>query len=133
MKKEDVKYIVVHCSDSPQGRGDDAETIHRWHLERKPVPFDGIGYHYVITEDGTCQNGRPLYWQGSHAYGYNNKSVGICLIGKGDYTKEQMSTLRTLTGYLDGIFVNALVVGHNDLNKGKTCPMFDVKEWYKND
>lgn len=130
MNKDDIKYIVVHCSDSPQGRGDDAATIHQWHTARN---WSGIGYHYVITEDGTCQNGRPLYWQGSHAYGYNDKSVGICLIGEGDYTNEQMDTLRTLTGYLDGMFVNALVVGHNDLDEGKECPLFDVKAWYKQD
>ena len=128
MKKEDVKYIVVHCSDSPQGRGDDASSIHRWHLANG---WDGIGYHYVITEDGTCQNGRPLYWHGSHARGYNFNSIGICLIGQGKYTKEQMDTLRTLTGYLDGMFVNALVVGHGDLDKSKECPLFDVKAWYK--
>ena len=128
MKANDVEYIIVHCSDSPQGRGDDAEIIHNWHTERG---WDGIGYHYVITEDGTCQNGRPLYWQGSHARGYNSKSIGICLIGQGTYTLEQWSTLETLVSYLDGMFVNALVVGHNDLDKHKTCPLFDVKEWHK--
>lgn len=125
---EDLKYIVVHCSDSPQGRGDNAETIHRWHLEKG---WDGIGYHYVIDENGNCENGRPLYWQGSHVRGYNGKSIGICLIGEGEYTDAQYSTLRTLIGYMETLAPNALVVGHNDLDKHKTCPKFDVKAWYK--
>ena len=47
-----IDAIVVHCSDSPHGRGNNAETIHGWHLARK---WSGIGYHYVILEDGTVQ------------------------------------------------------------------------------
>ncbi len=123
-----MKYIIIHCSDSPHGRDDGAEEIHRWHLEKD---WSGIGYHHVIKEDGQCQKGRPHYWMGAHCKGYNRDSIGICLIGEGSYTFDQWDTLRILVDYLTGLYPDALVVGHNDLDKNKTCPMFDVKAWYQ--
>ena len=127
MKKEDVKYIVVHCSDSPQGRGDNAETIHNWHMQRG---WNGIGYHYIILESGKVEYGRPDYWIGSHVKNYNHKSLGICLIGQGSYTEEQYNALGHLIKRLVRRFPNGVLVGHRDLDSGKTCPMFDVREWW---
>lgn len=114
---------VIHCSDSPQGRGDTAETIHGWHLERG---WDGIGYHYVILEDGTVEAGRPEYWSGSHARGYN-KSMGICLIGIDDFTHAQFISLERLLK--DKGLKSKEVVGHYAVNDGKTCPNFDVEKF----
>lgn len=125
-----MKYLVVHCSASPQNRGDTAIEIHRWHQERD---FDGIGYHKVILEDGTVQQGRPDYWQGSHAYPHNHESMGVCLIGKGgDATPEQLVALaKVLACWLEK-HPQAEVVGHRDLNSGKACPGFDVIAWWGN-
>ena len=127
MKASEVDYIVVHCSDSPQGRGDTATTIHQWHLANG---WDGIGYHRVILEDGKVENGRPLYWVGSHARGYNSKSIGVCLIGDGIYTLKQFDSLRKLIFKLLERSPQAKVIGHCDIDSGKTCPKFDVKEWW---
>jgi len=114
---------VIHCSDSPQGRGDNAETIHNWHLERG---WDGIGYHYVILEDGTIENGRPEYWKGSHAKGYND-AVGICLIGDDKFTHSQFIALE---GLLKGHgYKHNEVVGHYAVNKEKSCPNFNVEQY----
>lgn len=127
MKASDIKYIIVHCSASPQGRGDTAETIHAWHLARG---WSGIGYHRVILEDGKVENGRPLYWMGAHVRDYNRKSWGICLIGDGVYTFEQWDALRKLIFKLLERAPQAKVVGHCDLDSSKTCPKFDVKHWW---
>lgn len=123
-----MKKIVIHCSDSPHGRGDDAETIHRWHLERG---WSGIGYHFVITESGEIQNGRPLYWQGAHVNGHNKDTVGICLIGRESFTDAQFASLGNLTKGLRKTYAleKKDVVGHSELDKGKTCPNFDVREF----
>lgn len=118
--------VVIHCSASPHGRGDNAETIHRWHLERG---WAGIGYHYVITEDGTLEHGRPEYWAGAHVKGNNLGSVGICLIGDDHFTPEQFDALDDL---LDDILTRhegVEIYGHYQLDSGKTCPNFDVPEW----
>ena len=127
MKASEIEYIVVHCSDSPQGRGDTAATIHSWHLEND---WSGIGYHRVILENGTVENGRPLYWKGAHARPYNSKSIGICLIGEGVFTFEQYDALRKLILRMLERSPQAKVVGHCDLDKNKTCPNFDVKAWW---
>jgi hypothetical protein len=119
--------IVVHCSDSPHGRGDNAETIHRWHQQRG---FDGIGYHRVILEDGTVERGRPLYWDGAHVKGHNSTTIGICLIGVDWFTPEQLSALREQIDRLKYRFGSLEVVGHRDLDDKKLCPYFNVAEWY---
>ena len=125
-----IKYILVHVSDSPQGRGDDAETIHRWHQEA-PNNWDGLGYHYCIVEDGEVQAGRPEYWQGAHVRKFNHQSIGICLIGKASITEQQDDALFDLIRYdLSLKYPEAVVVGHRDLDDRKTCPNFDIAVWY---
>jgi N-acetylmuramoyl-L-alanine amidase len=118
--------VVIHCSASPQGRGDDAATIHGWHLERG---WSGIGYHWVILEDGTRQAGRPEYWMGSHAKGHNTGSVGICLIGNENFTDEQYSELVALLREIKAENPAAVILGHYELNPGKSCPNFGVPEF----
>jgi len=120
--------IIIHCSDSPQGRGDDASTIHKWHLERN---WDGIGYHYVILEDGTVQNGRPDYWAGAHAKRYNDY-LGVCLIGKDTFTKEQFTALEVLVSVKLNEYDLTIdkVLGHYEVSE-KTCPNFDVAKFRK--
>ena len=123
-----IQYLVVHCSASPQGRGDTASTIHRWHLERG---FDGIGYHRVVLEDGTVEFGRPDYWTGAHVKGYNTGSLGVCLIGEGgDATEAQIKALSEVLTVWKIAHPQAVIVGHNDLDSGKNCPCFDVKLWW---
>lgn len=126
MCMREIKEIIVHCSDSPHGRGDDAATIHRWHLERG---FSGVGYHWVILESGEIQAGRPEYWKGAHAKNYNFGSIGICLIGQKYFTEEQLVSLRCLINLKLKQWPGAKVMGHHDVDPNKTCPNFDVKKW----
>ena len=127
MEGSEIEFIVVHISDSPHGRGDDASTIHRWHIERG---WDGIGYHRVILENGVVENGRPFYWTGSHTYGYNKRSLAICMIGDGHLEPVQLSSLYDVIHLMLKVAPQAMVVGHHDLNKSKPCPMFDAKQWW---
>lgn len=121
-----IEKIVIHCSDSPHGRGDDAKTIHRWHLERS---FSGIGYHWVITETGALQAGRPEYWLGAHVRGHNDDSIGICLIGRDVFTAAQLGTLADLVKSRLQKYPDATVYGHSDIDPNKTCPNFDVGQF----
>jgi N-acetylmuramoyl-L-alanine amidase len=120
--------IVIHCSDSPQGRGDNAETIDRWHKERG---WSSIGYHFVILEDGTIEAGRDIDKQGAHAKGYNHY-IGICLIGIDKFTDKQFESLKALvSGLMENydIMPNK-VLGHYQVDKhGKTCPNIDIVEF----
>ena len=123
----DVKYLVVHCSDSTTG---DAEEIHHWHLKNG---WDGIGYHKVITREGVIQNGRPEFWVGSHVRGNNFVSLGVCLIGKACFEDIQMHSLRDLLTRWKSKYPKAEIVGHRDLqytSQKKTCPNFDAEHWW---
>lgn len=122
-----INKIVIHCSDTPNGRPDTAEDIHRWHQEKG---WDGIGYHYVIEVDGQVRNGRPHYWQGSHVAGHNRNSLGICLVGRDQFNDAQWVSLQSLVRALDSQYEGATVLGHRDLDSEKTCPNFDVKAWW---
>lgn len=133
----DIQQIIIHCSDSSFG---DVVTLDRWHRERG---WQGCGYHHVITNgvtrqgmsyheifDGLIQDGRALNVIGSHCKDHNTHSIGICLIGLDTFTKKQMARLRWLVGlYVErfGLRVDD-VVGHYELDSGKTCPNFDVAD-----
>ena len=124
----DLNYIIIHCSDSPHGRGDTIKEIRHWHVnERK---FDDVGYHYVILEDGSIQIGRDLNTAGAHAKGYNGDSIGICLLGKDVFTKEQLNALSFLIKGLKRQFDihSDKIFGHNKVSN-KTCPNFNVVEF----
>lgn len=115
---------VIHCSDSPQGRGDNAETIHNWHLANG---WDGIGYHYVILENGVIESGRPKYWQGAHCRGYN-EDIGICLIGIDTFSEIQYNSLRVLLKSLNIRIED--IKGHYEHDTNKTCPNIDM-DWFR--
>lgn len=136
---ESVKYLVVHCADTyARMKNIDAREIDRWHRQRG---FLRIGYHFVIKRSGLVQRDpdcRPLTQPGAHVEGYNDKSIGICMVGgRGDndkpeanFTIEQYAALaETLQGLLKK-FPKAEIVGHRELNRMKTCPNFDVKKWW---
>lgn len=124
-----IDKIIVHCSASPQDRGDDAATIHRWHKERG---FDGIGYHAVILENGDIQYGRPVFWTGAHCKGYNTGTLGVCLIGMGgDATEQQLFSLVGLIKIWRKDNPGAEIAGHNEYSD-KSCPGFNVKYWWQN-
>ncbi|MDE1464806.1 N-acetylmuramoyl-L-alanine amidase [Spartinivicinus poritis] len=122
-----ITKLVVHCSDTPDERDISAEDIHQWHKEKG---WDGIGYHKVIKRDGTIENGRPDYWPGAHVRGYNSYSLGVCLIGRDCITSEQLVSLEKVIDDWLLKYPKAEIVGHCDLDPGKTCPNFDVQDWW---
>lgn len=133
LKPDNIRYIIVHCSDSPSGRGDNARTIHRWHTGRARDPFDCIGYHKVILENGTVEVGRQEYMRGAHAGpDYNWRSLGVCLIGRDGFTSAQYRALWGVLKDWKSRYDIQKVVGHRDVNPSKTCPNFDVAEFCDN-
>lgn len=152
MRKIDT--IIIHCSDSPNGRalftgklGDKnfatpVQEIDRWHRERgfKRLPewrkrqnpeLTSIGYHFVICTRGAVAAGRHLDEIGAHCQGYNATSIGICLVGKDKFSIEQWLSLAKVIESLKKTYPAARVLAHHDLNTAKTCPNFDVVEWMR--
>lgn len=131
-------FIVIHCSATRPSQNIGAIDIDCWHRERG---FSQIGYHFVITRDGTLEKGRDLELAGSHVKGFNQRSIGICLVGgineedhrapENNFTGKQFATLEFVLKDLRRRYPKAVIIGHHDLNPLKACPSFSVKEWIK--
>ena len=118
------------------------EEIRKWHTDPEEDGGRGwsdIGYLYVIRRSGGVETGRGVLEAGAHVRGYNNKSVGICLVGGVDadgnaednYTPGQMESLVKLLLGLEVTFPMAFVQGHRDFpDVDKECPCFDVVPWW---
>lgn len=153
-----ITNIVVHCSASLWGC---TREIRKWHTDPKPKGngWSDIGYHFVILNgyvgphffipslDGCIEAARYLdedvYIEvdeiGIHTLGYNETSVGICLIGiKGSRqfpTDPQSSSLKSLL--LDLCKQYKIepknIKGHYETEsgrlQGKTCPDFDMEPY----
>lgn len=132
-----VDYIAVHNSATPASMDIGAEEIDVWHRQRGWL---GIGYHYVIRRDGTLETGRPEEQPGAHVRGFNQRSIGIVLVGgtkpdaktpETNFTEEQYITLRILIDDLKARYPDATVQGHRDFPRvHKACPGFDAGHWY---
>jgi N-acetylmuramoyl-L-alanine amidase len=134
----EINKIIIHCSDSDVNSHDNIETIRKWHTERGFTGPDGvsdtlddIGYHYVITKSGKTFVGRDENEIGAGVKGYNKNSIHVCLTGKNEFSIQQFNYLEILLIDLCGRYgLEAKdIYGHCELDKGKTCPNFNVKDW----
>lgn len=132
-----IKEIIIHCSDTPDGKDFTVSDIKQWHLARG---FNDIGYHYVIYRDGSVHKGRDVNVSGAHCTNHNSISIGICYIGgreavstkpKDTRTEAQKIALVDLLKSLKKIYPNATIHGHLEF-AAKACPCFDVKQEYSN-
>lgn len=127
LNPSDIKYIVVHCSDTPDEDNLNACDIHKMHIS---FGWEGIGYHKIILRSGEIESGRPEYWVGAHAFGINNISLGVCLIGQKKFKKAQLNSLKKVILDWKYKFPSAIIKGHKDaILTSKTCPNFDVNQW----
>lgn len=134
--------IVVHCAATKPSMDIGAREIGQWH---RAQGWLSIGYHFVIRRDGQVEEGRPHDVVGSHVKGFNERSIGICLVGgiddqgkpEDNFTDDQKAALHALLWRYtsgiehEGLYADLPVVGHRDLDSGKACPSFDVQAWLK--
>lgn len=135
-----IDHIVIHCSDTPNGRHVRDFDVDRWHRERGfqrseqwrkqfNPGLSSIGYHFLIDVNGALFTGRALEEVGAHVRGYNSRSIGICMAGRDRFTGAQWLQLAANVRSLQKKFPAARVVGHRDLDPKKRCPCFDVAGW----
>jgi len=137
-----INKIYLHCTATKGDETGDVsvETVRRWHTS-EPRSWSDIGYHYLITRDGTVNVGRPIEKAGAHVLGDNATSVGIAYTGGlhaetgiawDTRTPEQIKALKTLVNALREVFPTIVSVhGHNEVS-AKACPCFNVSAEYVN-
>lgn len=115
------------------------EEIRRWHRD---LGWKDIGYHWIIDRDGQIAAGRPETMTGSHVRGYNERSLGICLIGghgsaatdpfEANFTPAQKRALVQLISDVKSRTPIKRIRGHSEV-AAKACPGFTVakQEWLK--
>ncbi len=135
-----IKYIMIHCTSTPEGREVSGEEIDKWHRDRG---WQMAGYHYLIHLDGTIEHLRPEYMKAAacRVGDANQCGIHVCYVGgirrKADGSDEyadtrtaaQKTSLRFWITHLKEEYPQAKIVGHRDFDKGKACPCFDVKEY----
>ncbi|KAF7600158.1 MAG: N-acetylmuramoyl-L-alanine amidase [Candidatus Dactylopiibacterium carminicum] len=160
-----INLILIHCAATPNGKSlfrgkagepgfqTPAEAIDGWHAQRgfrrDPAALPrlnpslrSIGYHFLIYTNGQIVTGRHTDEIGAHCQGYNQRSLGICLIGTDKFTRAQWESLAYLQTSLAGKYPNAAWKGHRDMSPDqnrngivepfewlKVCPGFDVSAW----
>ena len=146
-----LKYLVIHCTATPELREVSREDIEQWHI--KENGWSRVGYSDMIHLDGSLENLIEFdqddtvdNWEISNgASGYNSISRHVVYVGgaaktkpkdlnyfplKDTRTHEQHETLELYVRFMIKRHPNIIVCGHNQIsNKG--CPSFDVPKWLR--
>ncbi len=147
MKKE-LKYLVLHCTATPEGREVTVSDIRMWHTAPPPKGrgWKKPGYTDLFHLDGSVErivdNNEDNFvddWEITNgAAGYNQISRHIVYSGgcdrnmkpKDTRTAAQREALRKYVLEFHAKHPNVKIVGHNQL-AAKACPSFNVPEWLK--
>jgi len=115
--------IIVHHEAGNNGFNS-VNEYHRRKWNSKSTLGYFIGYQYYIDKDGKLYKGRSEAEQGIHAKGWNNRSIGICLMGNFMNEEPKPAQLNTLNRLIKQIKVERViknVYGHRQV--GSTlCP-----------
>lgn len=146
-----MKYLVIHCTATPEGREVTAADIRHWHTD--PVSKGGrgwkqVGYTDLIHLDGKVErlvgnneDAEVDPWEITNgAAGYNSVSRhvvyagGVAKDGKTAKDTRTQAQLKAMTEYVRDFharFPQIRIVGHHELNPHKACPSFDVQAWLR--
>lgn len=150
MSRKSLKYLVLHCTATREGREVSSAEIRRWHTS--PVSEGGrgwkqVGYTDLIHLDGSVErlveNNEDAWvddWEVTNgAKGYNSVSRHVVYaggVGADGKTPKDTRTAAQLQAMAD--YVRAFhrkhpgvrIIGHNEI-AAKACPSFDVQRWLK--
>ncbi len=145
-----LKYLVLHCTATPEGREVTGDEIRAWHTS--PVSRGGrgwkqVGYTDMIHLDGRVErlvdNNEDVWvdpWEITNgAKGYNSTSRHVVYVGgvaadgktpRDTRTPAQLKAMEVYVKDFHRRFPSVRIVGHNEL-ADKACPSFDVQAWLK--
>lgn len=136
-----LKYLMIHCTATPEGREITKKNIEDWHIKERG--WSRVGYSDMIHLDGTLENLIPFNqddivdpWEISNgAKGMNSFCRHIVYVGgcdnkmkpKRTLTSSQLQALEIYIRYTIARHPDVLICGHNDF-ANKACPSFNVIE-----
>lgn len=145
-----LKYLVLHCTATPEGRevtGDDIRRMHLGSVSKGGRGWKQVGYTDIIHLDGTVErlvdnnedaNVDP--WEITNgAKGYNSVSRHVVYAGgmtkdmsrpKDTRTPAQLKAMEVYVRDFQRRFPGVRIIGHNEV-AAKACPSFDVQKWLK--
>lgn len=147
MARKELKYLVIHCTATPEGREVSAADIRRMHTS--PVAAGGrgwkqVGYTDIIHLDGTVErlvdNNEDAWvndWEITNgAKGYNSVSRHVVYAGgcdkkmqpKDTRTAAQRTALEKYVKDFHARHPRVKIIGHREV-AAKACPSFDVQKW----
>lgn len=138
-----AKFLVIHCIYT--------DPLYPWTPVRlknfftKELKWNRYGYNYYITQDGEIHEITPInddiyvdFDELTYGVaGYNSQIWGISLEGGGElvngkmrikenFTQEQILSLVYLTQKIKKFHPSVEIIGHNELNPKKACPVLDI-------
>lgn len=145
----ELKYLIIHCTATPEGREVTSDQIRAWHLSPPPNGrgWNQVGYADLIHLNGTIENlveyNEDNWVQSGEitngAGNYNFVSRHIVYAGgmnkaytepKDTLTEKQFESL---VGYVQEFIKNhpkCKVIGHNQV-ANKACPSFSVNDKFR--
>ena len=144
-----LRYLVIHCTATPEGREGSSADIRRWHTSPPPKGrgWNQVGYTDMIHLDGRTErlveNNEDAWvdpWEITNgAKGYNSVSRHVVYVGglasdaKTAKDTRTAAQLKTMTAYVKSFhkrFPDVRIIGHNEV-AAKACPSFDVQRWLR--
>lgn len=144
-----LRYLVIHCTATPEGREVTGADIRHWHCDPKPKGngWKQVGYTDLFHLNGGVERLTPNNedaevdpWEITNgAAGFNSVSRHIVYVGGVDRNFKEKDTRTAAQKKAMEKYVKAFhrqhpkvrIVGHCELNASKACPSFPVQEWLR--
>ena len=147
--RKPFKYLIIHCTATPEGKSVTAQTVKNWHTFPKPAGrgWDKVGYSDLILLDGMrhqfVKHNMDKWIDDNEitngVQGMNSISRHVCYVGgltsdkkegKNTLTDAQARTLDSIIAEVLSYNPDVLIAGHNQFSN-KMCPSFWVPEYLK--
>lgn len=147
--KKPFKYLIIHCTATPEGKSLTPQTIKNWHTLPKPIGrgWKQVGYSDLILIDGSRYQfvkHNSDQWIDENEItngveGINSVSRHVCYVGglskdkkeaKNTLTDAQSRMLSSVIAEVLAYNPDVLIAGHNQFSN-KACPSFWVPEYLR--
>ena len=82
MSRQSWQGVVIHATDGPDSDRLEMDDVRDYH---KGIGWSDIGYHFVVEMvegEAVVLMGRPFNRPGAHCRGWNDRMLGVALVGK---------------------------------------------------